>query len=180
MRIVADTNTVVSGLLWQGAPRRLIEAALSGHLTLVASQALLSELAEVLAREKFATRIRKAKISARAPVEDYAAIAHLVEPIKLTRTVTRDPDDDQIIACAITEETRKGTARAGQEYEDPLLVLRGDEYQTLSFAHLHQQLCDALRRDRPRLDLIFLSPEGDLRLFLADGSTQEVPRDDEP
>jgi hypothetical protein len=25
MRIVADTNTVLSGLLWQGAPRRLLD-----------------------------------------------------------------------------------------------------------------------------------------------------------
>ena len=28
MRIVADTNTVLSGLLWQGPPRRLLELAL--------------------------------------------------------------------------------------------------------------------------------------------------------
>jgi hypothetical protein len=95
---------------------------------------------------------------------------------------SEEEDDEHRFRAVVfvTEETRKGTVRAGQEYEDPLLVLRGDEYQTLSFAHLHQQLCDALRGDRPRLDLIFLSPEGDLRLFFADGSTQEVPRDDEP
>jgi predicted nucleic acid-binding protein len=42
VRIVADTNTVVSGLLWQGAPRRLIDASRAQQLTLITSPALLA------------------------------------------------------------------------------------------------------------------------------------------
>ena len=30
MRLVLDTNTVISGLLWNGPPRRLLDAAISG------------------------------------------------------------------------------------------------------------------------------------------------------
>jgi predicted nucleic acid-binding protein len=33
MRIVADTNTVLSGLLWQGPPRRLMDLARQRVLT---------------------------------------------------------------------------------------------------------------------------------------------------
>lgn len=100
MRIVADTNTVVSGLLWQGAPRQLVDAGRNQQVTLVTSVALLAELADVLTREKFAARIRKANLSARELVEDYATIAHLVEPAELQR-VARDPDDDEVLACAV-------------------------------------------------------------------------------
>jgi uncharacterized protein len=41
-----------------------------------------------------------------------------VEPIKLTRTVTRDPDDDQIIACAMA-----GGVEAVVSGDDDLLTI---------------------------------------------------------
>ena len=44
----------------------------------------------------------------------------------------------------VTEETSKGTERSGQEYANPLLLLTGETYSTLSFGELHRQLCDAL------------------------------------
>ena len=50
MRIVADTNTVLSGLLWQGAPRRLLDLARERKITLCTSLVLLAELAEVMTR----------------------------------------------------------------------------------------------------------------------------------
>ena len=34
MRVVADTSVVVSGLLWQGPPRQVLDAARTGTLTL--------------------------------------------------------------------------------------------------------------------------------------------------
>jgi len=85
MRIVADPNTVVSGLLWAGTPRRLLDAGRHRHVTLVTSLALLAELAEVLGRDKFAARIRAAKLSAKGLVEDYAAIAEVIEPAALAQ-----------------------------------------------------------------------------------------------
>jgi hypothetical protein len=45
----------------------------------------------------------------------------------------------------VTEQTSKGTERSPQEYVDPLLVLTGEAYATLSFEELHRRLCDALR-----------------------------------
>lgn len=48
MRIVADTNTVVSGLLWRAAPRQLIDAGRELRITLITSPVRLTELADVL------------------------------------------------------------------------------------------------------------------------------------
>jgi predicted nucleic acid-binding protein len=45
VRIVADTNCVVSGLLWEGSPRRLIERVRDGSITLNATPELVGELA---------------------------------------------------------------------------------------------------------------------------------------
>jgi hypothetical protein len=73
----------------------------------------------------------------------------------------------------VTEETRKGTSRSGQEYEDPLLVLTGKEYASITFEELHTQLCDALRGSKPRVIAQYLQPGGVVKTFFADGTVKE-------
>jgi len=80
VRVVLDTNTVISGLLWGGAPRRLIDAARAKRIDLYASTVLVAEFAEVIAREQFAKRIRATDLSATALVADYARLATVVAP----------------------------------------------------------------------------------------------------
>ncbi len=104
MRIVADTNIVLSGLLWQGPPRRLIDLGRERALTLCTSLTLLAELAEVIGRPKFAQRVQAAGLSAATLVQDYARLAEIVEPALLPTPVSRDPDDDQVLACALAAE----------------------------------------------------------------------------
>ena len=41
MNIVLDTNTVISGLFWKGAPRQVLDLARSGTFTLFTSPDLL-------------------------------------------------------------------------------------------------------------------------------------------
>ena len=78
----------------------------------------------------------------------------------------------------ITEGTRKGTDRSGQEYVNPLLVISGREYATIPFADLHGKICNALRGDRPRLVAESWGRDGRVRLHFEDGSMRETePRD---
>jgi len=53
VRLVLDTNTVVSGLLWKGSPHRLL-TVVGEHrdITRHTSPKLLAELADVLSRAK--------------------------------------------------------------------------------------------------------------------------------
>lgn len=44
MRVVLDTNTVLSGIFWGGHPRQILEMARSGTISICTSQALLDEL----------------------------------------------------------------------------------------------------------------------------------------
>jgi uncharacterized protein len=104
VRIVADTNTVVSGLLWSGPPQQLIDAARERRITLYSSAALVAEFAEVIGREQFAKRVRAAKLSAAEVVADYARLAKLVVPADISPTVAGDPDDDQVLACALAAQ----------------------------------------------------------------------------
>ncbi|MBK5971310.1 MULTISPECIES: putative toxin-antitoxin system toxin component, PIN family [Thiorhodovibrio] len=119
MRIVADTNTVVSGLLWKGAPRQIIEACRHQRITIVTSERLIAELAEVLARDKFASRINSAGLTPLGLVEDYSALTEYVHPGPLNKPVCRDPDDDAVLACALA-----GRADALVSGDDDLLTLK--------------------------------------------------------
>jgi putative PIN family toxin of toxin-antitoxin system len=101
MRIVGDTNTVLSGLLWQGPPRRLLDLARERKVSLRTSLTLVAELAEVIARDKFAERVRAAGLSAAELVEDYERLAEVITPQPLPAPVSRDPDDDHVLACAV-------------------------------------------------------------------------------
>lgn len=101
MRIVLDTNVVVSALLWGGTPYRLIEAASVGAIELYSSPALIAELAEILERSHLSTRLAEQGISAEETLVRYAQLAHIVSPTEVPRVVPSDPDDDHAVACAV-------------------------------------------------------------------------------
>lgn len=100
MRLVLDTNTVVSGLLWDRTPSQLIDAGLEERIELFTSQALLLELEDVLPRPKLARRVAASGLSVAQLVARYALLAQSVSPAPIER-VSEDPDDDHVLACAI-------------------------------------------------------------------------------
>ena len=102
MNIVLDTNTVISGLFWRGAPRQVLDLARSGTFTLFTSPDLLAELVEVLERQKFSTRLVQANISVEELVLGYASLAITVRTDKIAPVIMADPDDDKVLACAKT------------------------------------------------------------------------------
>ena len=101
MRLVLDTNTALSGLLWGGVPGRLIEAAEQQYIELASSTALLAELQGVLSRTKFAGQLAKRGLTVNDVFDGYAALVLGVTPLATPRVVLADPDDDHVIACAI-------------------------------------------------------------------------------
>src|SRR5215216_602079 len=102
MRVVADTNIVVSGLMWRGNPRKVLDAARTGDITLFTTAMLLAELEDVLSRKKFEERLASAAVRPRDLVLGYAALASVIEPAEIDPVILDDPDDDAVIACAVT------------------------------------------------------------------------------
>ncbi len=105
MRVTADTNTIVSGSLWHGNPRRILVAAHTGTIELFTSRKLIAELEEVLGRGKFAEIISKAGISPGEIVRNYRLVATVVAAEPVDPVVIRDPDDDEVIACSIASRS---------------------------------------------------------------------------
>lgn len=101
LRLLLDTNIVVAGLLWNGPPRRLLEAAIAGEVELYSSAILLDELAHTLGYSKFSARIEAFGTSLAALVAQYTALVSLVVPASVPRIVANDADDDHVIAAAV-------------------------------------------------------------------------------
>jgi putative PIN family toxin of toxin-antitoxin system len=101
VRLVRDTNAVLSGLLWGGPPWRLILAAEHGQIDIVSTVVLLMELRDVLKRDKFAQRLAQQGLTAGQLFSDYVALASIVVPALITPTIIRDPSDGAILAAAL-------------------------------------------------------------------------------
>ena len=96
MRVVVDTNVVVSGVFFGGAPRRVVEAVVDSEVEAAATGEIVEEYSRVVERmvQRKGGRLRS------------DAFQVLVSKLEVIEPVThveacRDPDDDKFIGCAI-------------------------------------------------------------------------------
>ena len=104
MRLVLDTNTAISGLLWHGTPGKLIDAGQTKAVSLYISAPLLAELHGVLTREKFSKQLRARGLNAIEVFEGYAALAIIVSPAIIRPVIANDPSDDAVLATALAAQ----------------------------------------------------------------------------
>jgi len=126
VRLVLDTNVVVSALLWDGVPRRLLKVGRAEGVVLYSSSPLLAELSDVLSRPKFTNKIAASLLSVDQLVDLYAELIDLVLPVPTPR-LAPDPDDDVVIGTALAAKADyvvtgdKGLLSVGT-YEDGRIV----------------------------------------------------------
>ena len=101
MRLVLDTNTVVSALLWRGTPHDLVNTARARPIALFTSPILLAELEDVLTRKKMAKAVATSGISPDQLMQRYRRLVTVIHPAPIPPTVLTDPDDDHVLACAL-------------------------------------------------------------------------------
>ena len=102
MRLVLDTNVVISGLFWNVPPRKLLDAAIGGTIDIYTTALLITELGKALAYPKFARRIAANGDSIDRCVGRFMTIANLTATATIEGAVNADPDDDHVIACALS------------------------------------------------------------------------------
>jgi uncharacterized protein len=95
MRVVLDTNILVSALLWRGTPHRCLLAVQASLADLILSPPILTELRTVLL-----AKFRHTPAEADEAIRAVRAMAELVEISGGLRAVPDDPDDDKFIETA--------------------------------------------------------------------------------
>ena len=98
MKVVVDTNVVISGVFFGGNPRRVLEAWRDGAVDLVISAEILDEYRRV--GERLEDQFPGVSLSPFLAL--VVANSKIVEPDPVPSPVSRDPNDDPFIACAVT------------------------------------------------------------------------------
>ena len=102
MRIVLDTNVLVSALLTaEGHSARIFRSVCDGSLTLVLSEPLLAERHEVLLYPKIRRRLEARSIDVTRYLELLRFVAILVDTNVAAAPAIRDPDDRELLAALI-------------------------------------------------------------------------------
>ena len=102
MRVVVDTKTLISALLWEGTPSRLFTALrATDGFELFTSPALLAELTDVLARPHLSSRLQRINTTAEALANEITRAFVVLRVAPLAQPKCRDPDDDEVLACAV-------------------------------------------------------------------------------
>ena len=96
MRVVADTNILVSALLFGGTSEQVFLAGLRGEIQLLTSPSLLKEFEKVL-KEKFKLSIHLV----REIIEEVMDVAEIVEVSSHIKAISYPDEDNRVLECAV-------------------------------------------------------------------------------
>lgn len=97
MRIVVDTNVLMSGIFFGGVPGRILTAWREGRFELAVSPDVADEYARV--GERLAQRF--SGVDVQVILDLIVRNAEVVPSTVLPEPVCGDPDDDKFLACAL-------------------------------------------------------------------------------
>lgn len=98
LKVILDTNILISAIVFGGKPRDILKRIISGKLGFAVSKEILDEVDGVLSGKKF-------NYPSQAVYEIRNAIEGLgdnVVPEKRIDMIKKDPDDNRILECALT------------------------------------------------------------------------------
>ncbi len=101
MRIVLDTNVLISGIFFSGLPSKILQAWRSGKLQISVSIAILEEYLNVAER----LAVRYTGVEYEGILDLIIQNAELVQATDLPEPVCEDADDDKFLACALASNT---------------------------------------------------------------------------
>ena len=103
MRVVLDTNVVVSALLFTGISSKLVQLWQGGTITALVSRTILEEYLRVLSYPKF--KLSEGDIRGLIQ-EELLPYVEVVKTRRRLRVVDRDPSDDKFVECAVAGKAR--------------------------------------------------------------------------
>jgi len=96
MKVVLDTNQLISAFFWNGNEREVLEKCRAKELDLLISPDILEELDTVLDRKFSVPEDKRAEYT-----RNIILISRLVFPDKKIDVIKIDPPDNRILECAV-------------------------------------------------------------------------------
>jgi putative PIN family toxin of toxin-antitoxin system len=101
VKVVLDTNVLISGIYFGGIPGKILEAWGARRFQLLVSTEILQEYLNVV--ERLADQY--AGVEYESVIGLIIQNAELVQPSDLPESVSTDPDDDKFLACALAGDS---------------------------------------------------------------------------
>ncbi len=96
MRVVLDTNVYISAILFGGKPERIRKLFRDGEIEVLVSEAIISEIAEVLRRKFNWASWRISQV-----IDEIREATTLVIPLCNVSLIEADETDNRILECAL-------------------------------------------------------------------------------
>ena len=100
MKVVLDTNVLISAIMFGGKSREILEMGISGKIRIATSQDILKELAGVLVDKKF----RASVLFVQQTIHELSEICEVVIVTDEINAIKDDPDDNRILECAVSSK----------------------------------------------------------------------------
>ena len=98
MRVIIDTNVLISGIFFKGPPYQILESWRNGHIKIVVSNSILQEYARTTRR-----------ISLKYPETDISSFfdlltvkSEIVDEIIIPTAISSHKEDDKFLSCALS------------------------------------------------------------------------------
>jgi uncharacterized protein len=96
-RVTLDSNVYLSGFVFGGKPKRVLEMAIDGEIEVAVSDPIIQEV-----RRHLLGKFGWSEPRAAEAVESITEFAKHVTPTEAIDTVPTDPDDNRVLECAVT------------------------------------------------------------------------------
>ena len=100
MRIVLDTNVLISGTFWNGLSMRILGLIESGNHELIISSDIVEEYRRVIMYKELADKIRHFE-ERKLAINKIINLGIMVHPKNKLKVVLDDPDDDKFVEAAV-------------------------------------------------------------------------------
>ena len=119
-RVTLDSNVYLSGFVFGGKPKRVLEMAIDGEIEVAVSDPIIQEV-----RRHLLGKFGWSEPRAAETVESIAEFAKHVTPTETIDTVPTDPDDNRVLECAVSAGSQ--TIVTGDDDLLRLVAFRGIE-----------------------------------------------------
>ena len=102
MKIILDTNVLISGIFFSGPPYQILKAWQEGKIQIAVSKEILAEYHRVA--EELSEKFSSVEIS--QILELFTIHAEMVNTQGLEVSVCEDPDDNMFISCALGSKSK--------------------------------------------------------------------------
>ena len=102
MKIILDTNVLISGIFFSGPPYQILKAWQEGKIQIAVSKEILAEYHRIA--EELSKKFSSVEIS--QILELFTIHAEMVNTQGLEVSVCEDPDDNMFISCALGSKSK--------------------------------------------------------------------------